>query len=66
MAPYAKMRLFVDIEIYRGKYIYRRKYPQGKRQPKKIKRKERKGQAFVGDKKAYSEGVDREELKIPS
>lgn len=60
------MRLFVDITIYRVMYMYRRKSPQGRRQPEEIRRKERKRQMFVGDKMAYSEGVDREELKIPS
>lgn len=66
MAPCGNVRLFVDIDIYRIMYIYRRKSPQGKRQLQEAKKSERKGLVFVGDKKAYVEGVGREELKIPS
>lgn len=66
MAPCAKMRLFVGINMYRITYIHKRKSPQGRRQLEEIKKKERKSQVFVGDKKTYVEGVDREELKIPS
>lgn len=52
--------------MYRITYIHKRKSPQGRRQLEEIKKKERKSQVFVGDKKTYVEGVDREELKIPS
>lgn len=59
------MRLFVNIKINRVMYIYRRKSSQGRRQPEEVKKKERKDQALVGDKKAYSKEWIEKSSRFP-